>query len=172
MDTSYDSPLPPLSSSIDSDGSISSSSNHERRDSDGSINNHERRIVTFDVVQIREYELTIGDNPSVSSGAPISLSWCYYPECQIISLDEYESERELSRRDKCEMRMPHNIRRDILMDEWGISSLEYFDRMRNIIDSKEQRNRTIANMRFERIEEKLEGIRKIFSRRKRIAHSK
>ena len=45
-----------------------------------------RHAVTFSHQQVREYEVTLGDNPSVSSGAPLSLGWRYNPKESIVSL--------------------------------------------------------------------------------------
>jgi len=50
-----------------------------------------RRSVSFANVQVREYDLCLGDNPSVSTGAPVSLDWSYKHESSC-SLDEYEFE--------------------------------------------------------------------------------
>lgn len=46
--------------------------------------------IKFDKVTVREYDLTAGDNPSCSSGVPITLSWKYNPIVQEIPIDEYE----------------------------------------------------------------------------------
>ena len=43
--------------------------------------------VAFSHLQFREYKVTLGDNPSVSSGAPLSLGWRYNPHEKISSLD-------------------------------------------------------------------------------------
>merc|ERR1712165_10913 len=49
-----------------------------------------KRSIKFDKVTVREYELTTGDNPSCSSGVPISLSWKYNPVHEEFAIDEYE----------------------------------------------------------------------------------
>merc|ERR1711907_760364 len=50
-----------------------------------------RRSVSFSNVQVREYDLCLGDNPSVTQGAPVSLDWSYKTEASY-QLDEYEFE--------------------------------------------------------------------------------
>merc|ERR1711907_916656 len=50
-----------------------------------------RRSVSFSNVQVREYDLCLGDNPSVTQGAPVSLDWSYKHE-ESYALDEYEFE--------------------------------------------------------------------------------
>ena len=46
--------------------------------------------VQFASVQVREYAVTLSDNPSVSCGAPIGLDWKYM-EAEPLSVDQYES---------------------------------------------------------------------------------
>ena len=52
------------------------------------------RNVSFSHLQVREYEVTLGDNPSVSSGAPLSLGWRYNPNERISKLDDDDDEIE------------------------------------------------------------------------------
>merc|ERR1712113_295839 len=58
---------------------------------DSNGNKQHRRSVSFSNVQVREYDLCLGDNPSVSTGAPVSLDWSYKSEASY-PLDEYEFE--------------------------------------------------------------------------------
>ena len=50
------------------------------------------RNVSFSHLQVREYEVTLGDNPSVSSGVPLSLGWRYNPNEKISKLADDDNE--------------------------------------------------------------------------------
>ena len=54
------------------------------------------RNVSFSHLQVREYEVTLGDNPSVSSGVPLSLGWRYNPNERISKLDDDDEKREVN----------------------------------------------------------------------------
>ena len=55
-----------------------------------------KRGVQFDKVIVREYQRALGDNPSCSSGAPISLGHKYNPIHKEFTMDEYEQNKENS----------------------------------------------------------------------------
>lgn len=79
------------------------------------------RNVSFNSVDIREYDRTIGDHPSCSSGPPITLDWSYSKN-SAKSLDEYELER-LSERfeSKSSLRLNKLRRKQMLSFHWGHS---------------------------------------------------
>eukprot|EP00551_Chaetoceros_affinis_P003918 CAMPEP_0203642498 /NCGR_PEP_ID=MMETSP0088-20131115/7873_1 /ASSEMBLY_ACC=CAM_ASM_001087 /TAXON_ID=426623 /ORGANISM="Chaetoceros affinis, Strain CCMP159" /LENGTH=115 /DNA_ID=CAMNT_0050498339 /DNA_START=329 /DNA_END=676 /DNA_ORIENTATION=- len=69
--------------------------------------------------------MTIGDNPSCSSGAPVSLNWSYNPDPIICSLEDYEiSKVDFPRRSRSEMLIPLDIRHKKLKEEWCVSTSE------------------------------------------------
>lgn len=49
-----------------------------------------RKSVRFANVELREYEMCLGDNPAVARGAPVSLDWKYNRERSYKSLDDFE----------------------------------------------------------------------------------
>jgi hypothetical protein len=75
-----------------------------------------RFSVVFDRIKIREYERTLGDNPSCTSGPPISLGWTYLHSCDY-PIDEYERNKTV-RRSKRALRLPAGRRTELLMKEW------------------------------------------------------
>lgn len=73
------------------------------------------KVVKFDKIEIRNYDLTVGDNPSCSK-APISLSWTYDPVEEVYSIDDYEEQRGNHGKAK---RWSENDRNRILI-EWNV----------------------------------------------------
>lgn len=78
--------------------------------------------VRFGTVQIRSYVQTIGDNPSVSYGPPISLDW-EYEEHQDVQLDDYELARG-PKRTLRQMVLSYYHRKNVLAWQYGFSEEE------------------------------------------------
>ena len=78
-----------------------------------------KRNVSFHKIEIREYQRTLGDNPSVSSGPPVTLDWKYNPNHHILNVDDYEKNKKS--RSKVELVMPKSIREDILREYCEVS---------------------------------------------------
>jgi len=76
-----------------------------------------RYTVAFSVVQIREYERTVGDNPSCTAGPPISLGWEYRqtPD-EPIAVHANRS----TKRSKREFHLAASTRTYLLQNEWEI----------------------------------------------------
>ena len=78
--------------------------------------------VAFKDVVIREYGQTVGDNPCVSYGPPISLDWDY-EEFESVGIDEYEGSRG-QRRNLRQMILSYYQRRNLLTWQYGFSEEE------------------------------------------------
>jgi hypothetical protein len=63
--------------------------------------------VCFAFVEIREYEMVLGDNPSVTNGPPISLGWAV-ESISIFTVDMYE--RSKDPRARHELQVPAALR--------------------------------------------------------------
>jgi hypothetical protein len=86
-----------------------------------------KRVTSFSTLEIREYNVTIGDNPGGRQGPPLSLDWNYCEDRTLkIDIDRYEQMRA-PRRKKHEMYMPGNIRMWTLMKYLGYSLREIED---------------------------------------------
>mmetsp|Transcript_37089 Transcript_37089/g.37546 ORF Transcript_37089/g.37546 Transcript_37089/m.37546 type:complete len:250 (+) Transcript_37089:52-801(+) len=99
--------------------------------------------VRFSVVHIRQYNLCLGDNPSVSHGPPISLDWDYDNEI-IIDLHEYEQynhNHNHSQRDRIEFKRPSFERFDVLK-QLGYSRTEINEATHQMEKIRQQRYQT------------------------------
>lgn len=111
----------------------------------------------FDKINIREYSRTVGDNPSCSSGPPISISWEYI-NIGDVNLDEYEKMRP-PRRVQNEMILPRTAREDLLRYEWNASRKEIIESVRRNVRVKNQRRTTINNLgKATKFEEAMESV--------------
>lgn len=116
----------------------------------------ERDSLQFDKIKIREYSRTVGDNPSCSSGPPVSISWEYNIIGEI-DLDEYEKARP-PRRIQHEMVLPRNMREDLLRYEWNASRQEITESIRQNVKIKNQRRTTVNNLgKASKFEEAMES---------------
>ena len=130
------------------------------------------RGVTWDRLEIREYGRTVGDNPSVSGGPPLTLSWQYRIAFEG-DVDDYEDERPARRVGK-EMAVPRYIREIMLCEEWGCTNRDIANAVREILAIKHQRRTTLnrlempgAAMMEEKIELIIKGMRKGYCGRQR-----
>ncbi len=103
-------------------------------------------IVRFDKVKIREYTMTIGDNPCCSSGAPSSLDWRYNPNQEETTVDSFENSRAGNRRLKTQMIIPASVRHDMLRNEWEVSTKEILKATEEVVAIQNERNKSVKQI--------------------------
>ncbi|KAL9188075.1 hypothetical protein ACHAXT_006453 [Thalassiosira profunda] len=111
-----------------------------------------RRNVSFHSVDVREYDRTVGDNPSCRSGPPLSLDWSYSKKYQK-NLEEYEADRATER----------YKRRSLLAYHWGHTDEEMKAARKDT--KRAQRERTVTQMLLplHMAEEAFIGFKRFFS---------
>eukprot|EP00980_Cylindrotheca_fusiformis_P028791 scaffold22647_cov145-Cylindrotheca_fusiformis.AAC.1 len=107
-----------------------------------SLEKMESNKVNFENVTVREYQQTIGDNPSVSYGTPVSLDWVY-EECEPLDLNDYEANRGC-RRSSRQMFMNHYQRKNLLIHKCGFTEEE-------VKAAKYQTNRVRSQRNFSKM---------------------
>jgi len=95
--------------------------------------------VAFNTIEVREHDLTLGDNPSCSNGPPVSIKWEHNNSYQM-SIDDYESDRG-SRREKHELVIPREVRLNLVKRD-GVSRREIRD---VIVENKKIREQSRKN---------------------------
>ena len=120
----------------------------------------QRNRVKFDKIHLREYELTLGDNPCVSSGPAISLDWTYDPNTETtVQIEEFEASRMHQRKSRVDLVIPRHLREQILFVDCGVSRDEIATCIREIRATKERRKKTKKSLNYVKAQEKLERIR-------------
>mmetsp|Transcript_9947 Transcript_9947/g.21030 ORF Transcript_9947/g.21030 Transcript_9947/m.21030 type:complete len:177 (-) Transcript_9947:71-601(-) len=116
----------------------------------------QQKCVGFKVAEIREYFQCVGDNPSCSSGPPISLDWKYRRQSRRLSIDDYEAGRLKRRHNNFEISEQVRIDR-LLQLGYPIQDLLQAD----IQKTKDQllRQRTAGGVKGLHIDEIFERIR-------------
>lgn len=96
----------------------------------------EKKSVSFDTIEVREHQVVLGDNPSVSSGPPLSIAWESHAT-HIVSVDDYESVRP-TRRSREQMLVPRSTREEWLRNA-GFARSEFVEMERSVQRTKRQR---------------------------------
>ena len=137
---------------------LSSSSISSMKESQSSIiesnpSNEEFKItrnVSFSHLQVREYEVTLGDNPSVSSGAPVSLGWNYDPNEKITKLPDV-----VEIQPRRNFKLGDRERQYILRSNPGVSEADLTRVLRMINDIKFQRKQSLNEIQEEMLRQEM-----------------
>jgi len=113
--------------------------------------------VGFSSVEFKEYPVSLGDNPAVSRGIPITIGWepCGTYEFDV---DNYEDNRP-PRRMKTQLKMDslHRLR---LLKRMGYSQEEIKARVEQVDIVKRRRHRTARLSHYGRVSEILERVKR------------
>jgi hypothetical protein len=123
----------------------------------GSHRNSIPKNVSFHQIEIREFPMELGDNPS-AIGAPITIGW--EPQANdILEFDEYEAAKEGVAREKSQLRMPAKFRAELLQNQ-GTTMKQIMDVQKQSKKIQKARVDSIKSMRWDNVNEKLESARR------------
>mmetsp|Transcript_17467 Transcript_17467/g.23337 ORF Transcript_17467/g.23337 Transcript_17467/m.23337 type:complete len:167 (-) Transcript_17467:240-740(-) len=144
----------------------------EKKSTSPSLYPRTKTSVRFGRVDVREYELTLGDNPSCSNGPPLTLDWSYQNIVNLPLADESEGKFGCigckDRHRNNGMGISENKRIELLL-AWGHTYEEIMQA--EMIKLKHQllRERTLGNLKSvqkENISHLFESIRMKYAVRK------
>jgi hypothetical protein len=133
-----------------------------RRNTSGNLSSKSHPKVQFDAVNIREYPVIPGDNPAVSEGPPLTLGWTPSNGFST-TVDTFEKIRRGNRRYMNQMKMPSSMRVTFLIEqEYPIRDIAIATRQADIIRS--ERLHTMATLDNAAVEERIEALKRIFTK--------
>lgn len=110
----------------------------------------EGRKVAFNEIEIREFAVGLGDNPSVFGGPPITLEW-EPQKTHVLNLDAYEGAVGEGRRRGKELKMPSSIREGLLEGSYSKQEIKQASKAARRV--RMQRNMSVAMVDIEHVEE-------------------
>lgn len=132
-------------------------------------------VVSFKSVEIREYDRTIGDNPSCMSGPPISLDWSYSKEFEIC-IEQHEKSKEMGRnkngrKKQVVQRLGKLKRIEMLQNQMGYSEEEIQLATKEKKDIQRSRSMTNLISPFWRVEHAVQSLQRKIKRKMRSSSS-
>ena len=126
--------------------------------------------VSFGTCEIREYPMTLGDNPGGNWGPPLTISWDFQ-NTVIMKVDEFEAEHP-PRRASSQIIIPTKLREDILMNA-GFTRGEIQAGLKQVNLNRNRRKRTIELLHLTMLQEVAEKAARtasnlLFRRRKKL----
>uniref|UniRef100_A0A7S4VQH3 Uncharacterized protein n=1 Tax=Ditylum brightwellii TaxID=49249 RepID=A0A7S4VQH3_9STRA len=114
-----------------------------------------KRNISFSKLEIREYAITLGDNPCVRRGPPVSLDW-KYSDRGSMCLEEYESTR-VPRRSRNKLVLSYGARQLRLIKEAGFTMNDLKEATKDVQRMKQKRKNTYALLPIAKVEEAVES---------------
>lgn len=113
----------------------------------------EELSVRFGDVEVRSYEIILGDNPAVSNGPPLTIGWDPF-DLNVCSLDCYEGARTGSIRSYVEMKIPAEVCFEMLSRT--VKTSEIAKRSKEVTIERRKRLETTSTLYKSKSEEKAE----------------
>eukprot|EP00980_Cylindrotheca_fusiformis_P004757 scaffold1016_cov105-Cylindrotheca_fusiformis.AAC.3 len=114
------------------------------------------RKVRFEKVQIREYPICIGDNPSSAQGPPLSIEWNHVDEQEYELPNNYV---DMKKRTLGEMNVSALERKRILQDA-GYSTKEINRELKKVNRARAKRRRTVGRLQLFKLQDRFERFRR------------
>ena len=112
----------------------------QSQSSNKSNNSTMKRVTSFSNIEIREYDIVIGDTIP-HDGPPVSIGW-NYDEGQVRRFDlEYYEKTRAARRTRSQMYMGSKLRMFLLMKDQGYSAKEIEQASKNAARVRKRRNK-------------------------------
>jgi hypothetical protein len=154
---SYNMNLKENSPSTTDSSSLSSAASNEKAGPSVEVDDDEQSLhVKFQNIEIRQYGMTLGDNPSCTYGPPVSLDWDYN-EANVLCLDEYEEARG-RRRKSYQMQMNARHRRELLSQDFTEDEIKRT--VKEVKAIKKNRERTKMMLPFMKFEDAAESAKR------------
>eukprot|EP00533_Pseudo-nitzschia_delicatissima_P006266 CAMPEP_0116095652 /NCGR_PEP_ID=MMETSP0327-20121206/9778_1 /TAXON_ID=44447 /ORGANISM="Pseudo-nitzschia delicatissima, Strain B596" /LENGTH=211 /DNA_ID=CAMNT_0003587335 /DNA_START=175 /DNA_END=810 /DNA_ORIENTATION=+ len=95
--------------------------------------------VSFGIVEVRKYPITIGMNPSVSRGVPRTIEWDHLEdETELHHINAYERERPNEERKRGEELLLDGLTRAKMLRDLGYTKTELMEGIRRTKEAKQQ----------------------------------
>ncbi|CAJ1934023.1 unnamed protein product [Cylindrotheca closterium] len=102
--------------------------------------------VSFGKIEIREYGMVLGDNPSTSSGPSVELDWETQSKFTIDTVDQYESMKP-RRREMKQLAMPSEFRMQLLVNSgYSLREIRTTIDDRNSLRRKTEFSNKVSNL--------------------------
>ena len=126
--------------------------------------------MSFGSIEVRSYEIILGDNPGVSDGPPLTIDWDHFESVPACPVDMYEEKKNMTpTRDLNDMRMSPGYRFDLLARTCSME--EITKRIKEGTKARRQRSETQSKSYRSGRDEKMElfrrRVRNIFTKENR-----
>ena len=113
----------------------------------------------FGTIRVREYPRILGDNVTMQ-GPPISIAWQHETD-EEYDLDEYDAAVRETRRNHAELKMPAQMRVDLLRGpNYEYTRKEILEATKTATIARNQRKWTIERLHFQSVHETLETLKR------------